>query len=282
MQWVTGTLLDLSKCTFVDSRAIQSWCLPSEGVVSPLCTLYGGTQRKSSQRAWTHQFTEYPTTRQHARPTFSGCCGVFRVFEPPLFILCYIFTAFSCSWSVDYNSLTLPWHQPSEVGVMSILPEEETPLKSLPFPRIRSGSLSATAWFWQRPLCPNELLPLLLPSEQPGCAHHLCGQNALLPGGLCFCFFHVTPCPNQREPSESLKRNKCLTRKKHQKVAGEEGGRGYFRTSGFWRTTHVQMVFNILQTPSAAFQARLLLAISWSLWTSLSNWIDSLIHMLVF
>lgn len=189
MQWVTGTLLDLSTFTFLDARAIQSWCLPSEGAVSSLCIFYGGTKRKASPEGSDTSVHRIPYNTPTCMTHFFRLLWCFGGFEPPLFILCSIFTAFSCSWSVDYNSLTLPWHQPSEVGVISILPEEETPLKSLPFPRRRSGFLSTAAWFWQRPLCSNELLPLLLPSERPCCVHHLCDQNAMLVGRLHFCFF---------------------------------------------------------------------------------------------
>lgn len=139
---------------------------------------------RQAQRAQTHQFTEYHTTRRHAWPTFSGCYGVFGVLNH----LFSSYVLFSQHFPVHDVLTIIPWHQPSEVGVISILPEEETPLKSLPFPRRRSGFLSAAAWFWQRPLCSNELLPLLLPSERPCCVHHLCDQNAMLVGRLHFCF----------------------------------------------------------------------------------------------
>lgn len=225
-QWITDTLLDLSEFTFLDPRATQIWCPPSEGAVSLLCVFYGVTKRKADPETSgksVHRISyNMPVPVIH----FFRMLWCFQGFEQPLFILCYIFTAFSYSWSVNHNYLMLPWHQPSELGNISILPEEDTSLKSLPFSRIRSGFLSAAAWLSQRYLWPNKLTPLLLPSRAALPCPSSLWPRCFLDRWTPVLFFHVTPWPNQRKHSESLKINKRLTRKKKQKgrrnIAGLE------------------------------------------------------------
>lgn len=84
-----------------------------------LYTFYGVTKRKAGQQSvhTLHANIHYPLAQEAV---------VFSEFEQPLLILCYSFTAFSSSWSVNHDYLMLSWHQLSEVGVISILPEEET------------------------------------------------------------------------------------------------------------------------------------------------------------
>lgn len=71
--WILVSLL------FLDPRATQIWCPPSEELYP--CSVFSmELQRgKQTQRPLANQCTEYHTTCQYPLSTFSGCCGVFRV-----------------------------------------------------------------------------------------------------------------------------------------------------------------------------------------------------------